>query len=177
MSNILNIDKLYAISANGECYEFELPLCDTIDINGEEVAIQLNYNDEIGLHITYDGKTCPVEIIKTKQNKYEIVFNGISYSFSIETPFSLKRLKMLEAKRKNTLTGTITVKSPMPGKIVDVLVQKDMAVAKGETLLILEAMKMENEILSPVDGTIISVNIRPQSVVMKDELLIEIKAS
>ena len=177
MNNNLNIDKLYAISGSGECYEFELPLTNTIKINGKEETIQVDYNDNIGLHIIFKNKTIPVEIVKNKQNKYEIILNSISYNFSIETPFSLQRMKMLEAKRKSTYTGTVTVKAPMPGKIVDVLVQKDMAVAKGETLVILEAMKMENEILSPVDGTIVSVITKPQNVVMKDELLIEIKAS
>ena len=49
------------------------------------------------------------------------------------------------------------MKSPMPGTILDVHVQAGNAVKKGDVLCILEAMKMENEILAPVDGTVLQV--------------------
>ncbi len=51
-----------------------------------------------------------------------------------------------------------TVTSPMPGTILAVNVENGAQVKKGDVLMILEAMKMENEIISPVDGTIASVN-------------------
>ena len=54
--------------------------------------------------------------------------------------------------------GGETVTSPMPGTILDVKVAQGQAVKKGDVLLILEAMKMENEIMAPCDGTIASVN-------------------
>ncbi len=54
--------------------------------------------------------------------------------------------------------GKETVSSPMPGNILAVNVAQGDAVKKGDVLLILEAMKMENEILSPCDGTVFSVN-------------------
>lgn len=52
-----------------------------------------------------------------------------------------------------------TVTSPMPGTILSVNVSSGSAVKKGDVLLILEAMKMENEILAPCDGTVASVNV------------------
>lgn len=52
-----------------------------------------------------------------------------------------------------------TVSSPMPGNILAVNVANGAAVKKGDVLMILEAMKMENEIMSPCDGTILSVNV------------------
>lgn len=52
-----------------------------------------------------------------------------------------------------------TVTSPMPGTILSVNVSNGSAVKKGDVLLILEAMKMENEILAPCDGTVASVNV------------------
>ena len=65
----------------------------------------------------------------------------------------------------------------MPGKIVDVLVREGAEISKGEPVFILEAMKMQNEISSPVDGIITAINIRPNVNVMKDDVLVEIKIS
>ena len=55
--------------------------------------------------------------------------------------------------------GSITVASPMPGKILGVKTEVGKSVKKGEVLMILEAMKMENEIVAPEDGTVASVNV------------------
>ena len=63
----------------------------------------------------------------------------------------------------------------MPGKIIDVLVREGAAVLRGEPVVILEAMKMQNEILSPANGTIVKVAARANTNVMKDDLLVEIK--
>ena len=67
------------------------------------------------------------------------------------------------------------IKAPMPGKIFDVLVREGSTVLKGEPLVILEAMKMQNEILSPVNGMIEKVMAKPNTNVMKDDLLVQIK--
>ncbi len=56
-------------------------------------------------------------------------------------------------------TGSIPVSSPMPGKIVAVKAAVGQKLKKGEVILILEAMKMENEIVSPQDGTLASINV------------------
>ena len=55
--------------------------------------------------------------------------------------------------------GSVTVAAPMPGKILGVKASVGQAVKKGEVMLILEAMKMENEIVAPSDGTVASINV------------------
>ncbi len=55
--------------------------------------------------------------------------------------------------------GSVKVEAPMPGNILDVKVSVGAAVTSGQVLCILEAMKMENEIVSPQDGTVASVNV------------------
>jgi biotin carboxyl carrier protein len=55
--------------------------------------------------------------------------------------------------------GGVKVSSPMPGKIISAKVTVGQKVKKGDVLLILEAMKMENEIVSPQDGTVASINV------------------
>ncbi len=55
--------------------------------------------------------------------------------------------------------GSVKVNAPMPGKVLKVSASNGQAVKKGEVLLILEAMKMENEIVAPQDGTVASINV------------------
>lgn len=55
--------------------------------------------------------------------------------------------------------GSVSVVAPMPGKILGVKAAAGQAVKKGEVIVILEAMKMENEIVAPQDGTIASINV------------------
>lgn len=55
--------------------------------------------------------------------------------------------------------GSVTVSAPMPGKILGIKAQAGAAVKRGQVILILEAMKMENEIVAPQDGTVASINV------------------
>ena len=55
--------------------------------------------------------------------------------------------------------GGVKINAPMPGKILGIKASAGQAVKKGQVLLILEAMKMENEIVAPQDGTVASVNV------------------
>lgn len=65
----------------------------------------------------------------------------------------------------------MAVNAPMPGNILDVRVKPGDSVKAGDTLLILEAMKMENEISAPQDGTIASVNVSKGDTVNSGDLL------
>lgn len=67
--------------------------------------------------------------------------------------------------------GAVSVNAPMPGNILDVKVKPGDSVKAGDTLLILEAMKMENEISAPQDGTIASVDVHKGDVVDSGALL------
>ena len=67
--------------------------------------------------------------------------------------------------------GAATVKCPMPGKILSVAVSAGAAVKKGDLLLVLEAMKMQNEIGAPADGTIKSINVNAGQNVKPGEVM------
>ena len=169
----LHIKKLYALSSENRKYSFSLPLKHNIRIGKRDYEVKLKSDEKYGTYILWKNRKYPVEIVRSSQNKYEILFNDISYTFTVETPFSLKRKKVIDSKRGKIVQETI--KAPMPGKIIDVLVREGSAVLRGEPLVILEAMKMQNEIISPVNGTVVKVLAKPNSNVMKDDVLLEIK--
>ena len=166
------IKKLYALSEDGHKFSFSLPLKNVIKVNGREYNIELREDEKYGVHVLWKNRRYPVEIVRTKQNKYEILFNDISHSFTVETPTSLQRMKVLGKGRVKK--QTLTVRAPMPGKIIEVLARENGEVIRGEALVILEAMKMQNEIQSVVSGTVTRIGVKPGQNVMKDDILAEI---
>ncbi len=173
MNARLQINKLFALSSENRKFSFRVPLTNKIRIGKREYTVQLKTDEKYGSYILWKNRRYPVEIVRSRQNKYEILFNDISYVFTVETPFSLKRMKMINTGRGKS--SHESVKAPMPGKLIDVLVREGSSILRGEALVILEAMKMQNEILSPVNGTVLKIHARPNTNVMKDDVLVEIK--
>ena len=98
---------------------------------------------------------------------YNITVNGVAYSVSVEeTAAGAAPVAAAGA------AGAVTVKAPMPGNILDVKVQAGASVKAGDVLVILEAMKMENEILAPQDGTVASVNVNKGDTVNSGDVLV-----
>ena len=71
-----------------------------------------------------------------------------------------------------TPAAGVQVKSPLPGSVIKVLVSEGQAVKRGDTLLTLESMKMENAIMAEADGTVKQIAVTPGQNVMQDDLLI-----
>ncbi len=67
--------------------------------------------------------------------------------------------------------GSVSITAPMPGKILDIKANAGQAVKKGDVVLLLEAMKMENEVVAPQDGTIASVNVGSGAMVESGDVL------
>ena len=96
--------------------------------------------------------------------KYRVNVNGSLYEIEIE--------EMAAPAAAPAPAGAgAQVKAPMPGTILDVKVQAGQSVKKGDVLVILEAMKMENEICAPSDGKITGVNVRKGDSVETQALL------
>lgn len=103
---------------------------------------------------------------------YIVTVNGVSYEVSVEevgesqaAPAAVKAApaaapKAAAAPKKKAASGAagaVKVSAPMPGKIITVKKNAGASVKKGEVILVLEAMKMENEIVAPKDGTVTSI--------------------
>jgi biotin carboxyl carrier protein len=173
MNDTPKIDRLYALSSEKKKFSFRLPLKNSIRIGKRNYIVQLKGDEKYGTYILWKNRRYPVEIVRSRQNKYEILFNDISYIFTVETPFSLQRMKVISTGKGKAEKEFI--KAPMPGKIIDVLARDGAPVIRGEAIVILEAMKMQNEILSPVNGKVLKVNVKAGTNVMKDDVLAEIK--
>lgn len=93
--------------------------------------------------------------------KYKVTVNGTAYEITLE------EINAGDVKTESAASATATatsgegesVTSPMPGNILSVKVSEGSSVKKGDVLMILEAMKMENEITSPADGTVKSLGV------------------
>ena len=116
---------------------------------------------------------------------YTITVNGNVYDVTVEEGASTGAVSAPAAPKaapkaaaaaaaKPAATGTagsVKINAPMPGKIVDVKVKVGDAVKKGQTVLVLEAMKMENDIVAPEDGTVASINAAVGSAVEAGETI------
>ena len=113
--------------------------------------------------------------------KYKVNVNGTSYEIEIELmseteASSAKTQAPAQAPQAPVAAGEgEKVASPMPGTILDVKVNVGDSVKKGQVLFILEAMKMENEIMAGVDGVITSVGVTKGAAVQSGDMLCTIK--
>ena len=114
---------------------------------------------------------------------YNISVNGVAYSVSVEetaagaapvAPAAAPAPKAAPAPAAAAApaAGAVEVKAPMPGNILDVKVAAGASVKAGDVLVILEAMKMENEIVAPQDGTVASINVHKGDTVNSGDTLV-----
>ena len=94
---------------------------------------------------------------------YTITVNGKAYAVTVEEGAvsgiaAAPAAPAAPAAAPAGAAGSVSVSAPMPGKVVAVKAAVGQAVKKGDVILVLEAMKMENDIVAPQDGTIASIN-------------------
>lgn len=117
---------------------------------------------------------------------YEITVNGKSYQVSvkeIEGEVSQEPSRINEKKDSGSVRAEqseavpqegVMITAPMPGRILSVKVKENQTVAAGETMCLLEAMKMENDIVAPVSGVVLKVNVQNSQAVEAGESLMVI---
>jgi glutaconyl-CoA/methylmalonyl-CoA decarboxylase subunit gamma len=134
------------------------------------------------LEFTIKGNKYSVHIKDMEENIAHIEVNGTDYEVEINQ--EVKRNKTPKLVRKDVVkkpgegtikksTGGSTLKAPLPGSIFKILVSAGDAVKKGQNLLIMEAMKMENEIQAERDGVIKTLKVNVGDAVLQGDVLIE----
>lgn len=165
--------KFIVLDSNNKKYSFVNPLQEVVKLNNRDASFQFDTDKDGFTYIMYNNQRYYVEVLEKKQNKFTVLVNGISYALSVETSFSLKRKQILEKQKAEQKTGYLL--APMPGKIIDIFVNEGDKIARNESVLILEAMKMQNEITSEYSGTIRKLYVKKDDPVMKDDILAEIE--
>lgn len=137
-----------------------------------------------GFSFIIGGQKYDTTVKEKEPNIAEVVVNGTSFIVEFKKNESKKVKAARTAAPAATTTvaaapaqpaGAATVKSPLPGSIVKVMVKAGDSVKKGDTLLTMESMKMENIVASEYTGTVKNVLVQPGQNVMQDDKLVEIE--
>jgi len=107
------------------------------------------------------------------EDSWQVLLHGRLYPVSVED----EREKRLRSAAGGGVaeTGEFHLRAPMPGLIVTTLVEEGQAVKKGQVMLILESMKMQNELKAPRDGIIGRVRVKPGESVEQKQILLSIQ--
>lgn len=155
------------VNVNGKAHKVVLDGNGSGHINGSAFNLDVQQVSDSIWHIIRDDRTYEVELLEDGRMKV----NGNTYSTELVNPFDalLKQLGMDKGA-----AGKVTeVKAPMPGLVLKVIVKAGDAVSKGDALLVLEAMKMENVIKSPTEGTIASIEVQQDKTVEKNQVMVK----
>lgn len=132
-----------------------------IDINGAVADVRMN------------GKDYRVKIEGSQQSDYKNTVSNVR-EFNTRRAEEPKNNVVNNTNNNNNNKGHV-VNSPLPGSVMKLLVKPGSVVKRGDLLLTLEAMKMENEIVSTYDGTVSEVFVREGQTVVSDEQLLKIE--
>lgn len=161
------------IKVNEQEFIFDLisgnAILDGIPVNADTVKLATNKYHVIINHQSYN-----IELLEKSENgkSMRILVNGIKQEVAIKDKYDalLSQLGMdkLMTSKNNT------IKAPMPGLVLRIMAKVGDQVKKGDALLVLEAMKMENVIKADGDGVVKRIAVEPKQVVEKNTLLIEL---
>ncbi|MCC6818785.1 MAG: biotin/lipoyl-binding protein [Bacteroidia bacterium] len=151
-----------------------------VDFQGKEVTVNdktslldiLSVQDGKFFHMIYNQHSYMFELIGfDKESKtYRIGFDGRVYEIGVKDRFDqlLKSMGLDQVSKPKVNE----VKAPMPGLVLSIKVTENQEVKKGDPILILEAMKMENIIKSPIDGIVKQILVSDKQAVDKNQALI-----
>jgi len=163
----------------------------TIKIKDTEYKVDLDKKDKSKAKL--NDKDFDLDIIETKDNTFNIISDNKSYNVElvdfnkVEKKLDIKingkvftteiledlDLLLKELGMDSVLTAKVNeIKAPMPGLVFDIIAEVGQEVKVGDTVLILEAMKMENNIKSPTDGVIKEIKCTKGNSVEKNDILV-----
>jgi biotin carboxyl carrier protein len=165
---------MYKVKVNDHL-NFEVEQADqTFIVNGNTVQLDeqaLTHKNTTS--VIYQNKSYNVEVVElnTPEKTATIKVNGNLYNLQMEDQFDLllKQLGMDAA----VSTKIREIKAPMPGLVLKIMVEEGATVQKGDNLLVLEAMKMENILKSTTDGIIKKINVTQGDKIEKNTVLLQ----
>jgi biotin carboxyl carrier protein len=140
-----------------------------VQVDGRKYELEIREleNDR---YLIFEGTQvyeCSVSVSRNAQEEFEVGLRGNIYPVTIFDP---KRLRSAQTSDRHH-HGAAEIVSPMPGKVVRVLVTVGAEVQKGAGLIVVEAMKMQNEMKSPQTGVVVSIKVSPGDTVNAGDVL------
>jgi biotin carboxyl carrier protein len=162
----------YFASVNGKEYTIEIDQEHEISVNGEKYAIDFQQLPEGGtLSLLINNRSLEA-IVEERDEAWEVLLHGELYTVQVQDERSYRL-----AQARGSLVdekGTLAIRSPMPGLILDILVAEGDRVEQGDKVVILESMKMENELRAGRDGVVTRVYVEKGDSVEKNQELVTI---
>jgi len=164
---------MYKIIAKENTYDIDFEGRNQGTVNGENFRIDTSTDVNGRIHLLKNNKSYDVEIVEADFNlkKFVVKVNGSKYELEAKDRLDLllKELGMenlSESKVKD-------IKAPMPGLVLELKISEGQEISKGDAILVLEAMKMENILKSPTDGIVKSISVKIGDAVEKNQVLID----
>jgi len=157
---------------NGKEFRLETGIDGALKIDGEEKAVELRAIGRNRYSVLVDGYSVSITLSGSGDNRTCLV-NGKHATVAVES----ERTRLLKALAKSgTDEGKpLDIRAPMPALVSSIPVQVGDSVTAGQTVVVLEAMKMENEVRTNNDGVIASILVKKGESVEKGALLIRIE--
>jgi biotin carboxyl carrier protein len=143
----------YDVIVDGKTHHVELMhgektwLC---KVDGQDLEVDAALTARDVLSILVDGKAYEIKRERSLQGELHMVIGSARYAVDVQDPRSLRTRRAVAGSE----AGPQRVKAPMPGKIVRILVSEGDEVKAGQGVIVMEAMKMQNEMKSPKDGRV-----------------------
>ena len=162
----------YITTVNDQEYIVEIDQEGQIIVNDQEYRVdfqQLSEGGILSLLLNYHSLEA---IVEERDQSWEVLIRGELYTVNVQDE---RAYRLAKARGITTeVTGEANVISPMPGLIIEVPVEAGQLIKKGDQVIILESMKMENELRAPRDGIIKKVWVAKGASVEKNEILVTI---
>lgn len=144
-------------------------------LNDTEVNCDIQQQPNGLISILYNNKsyTASVEQLDFKKKEMTVTIDGHKRVLAISEP--MDQLLASMGLDMSALQKAEPVKAPMPGMILQILVEPGQEIKKGDALLVLEAMKMENVLKASADATVKAINVKERTAVEKGAILIELE--
>ncbi len=134
----------------------------TVRVGDAVLALTARAGENGRLDLEVDGRRLRAYVVRQGDRRYVAVDGQV---FTLRPP---------DPRRQRSERAGGSLEAAMPGRVLDVLVQPGDAVHKGDTLVLLEAMKMELRIAAPADGVVTAVRCTPGAVVERGQVLVEV---
>ncbi len=159
----------YITTMNGKKFEVEIRNDNTIWVNGKQRAVDFLSLGPTLFSIIMDNAQHEV-VVENREDAVEVLMSGRLYTGTVLD----ERAQLVRSRRGGDAadSGEVTVRAPMPGLIVAVLVTEGDQVKAGQTLVILESMKMQNELKAPRAGTVQRVSTQSGVTVEQRKVLV-----